>query len=141
MRKYHVMVAIDFDQYSKQVLDKAIELAAERDALLTVIHVDYDLHKLYNGILEVDLDTIEREEHDTSIKMMKLLMDENPYPFYKHLLVSGYVDSTLLDVAEKHKPDLLVIGHKSSNVVYQLFLSPVKDVIKKMPCDLMLVKT
>ena len=112
MSRVVVPVRYPLSRHSKRTLERAIEVAKERDADLTILHVN--LYQNGNAITRSGLkQAIER--------------DFGRIPRARYVVRSGFlVEETILDEIAAEEADVVVIGHKQASR-WQRLLSRVLD--------------
>ncbi|MCW8331010.1 universal stress protein [Photobacterium sp. SDRW27] len=140
MKYKHVMLAVNFDGNAEYLVMKAAEQARINHALFSVIHIDPDFTQQYEGVREFRTESDGEQEHYESVDAMKRLLKGTNYPVYKHIFYAGYIEDQVAKAIAEFDIDLLIIGHHQSNIFHQLTLSPSEPLIRKMPCDIQLVR-
>ena len=144
MSKYrHILVAIDFSTSADLVLQKALDLAQENNARITLLHsveymppIDYDNDPLMN------IDWLEQE---------KIIIDhanESLMKFAeKHALAdaglhvsSGSPKQVISQFVKESQCDLVVLGSHGRHGISLLLGSTANAVLHAMPCDVLTVK-
>ncbi|UJF18373.1 universal stress protein [Vibrio sp. SS-MA-C1-2] len=136
----HILVAADFTDESKILLNKAVDLAKDLQAKLSVVHVEPDLSDFYTGMIEIDLKKRANDvEHELVIEMKAFLETLN-YPITEHRLCNGAVAKEVEKTITNINADLLVLGQHKTSSLFQLFFSATEPLIHDMPCDITLIK-
>lgn len=100
MTRVVVPVRYPLSKHSKRTLAKAIELADERDAELTILHVD--LYQTASGVTRTDLRRAVEREYGH--------LERTRYAVRKGFLV----EETILDEIAAEDADVVVIGHRQA---------------------------
>lgn len=133
----HILVATDFSEPSRRALRDALELAAENDAQLSVIHVLHPdrTHAALENPPELDLERIAAE------KQIKALLEElRPAPQIETILRHGNAALQVLSVIEEEGIDLLVIGTRARGGLTKVALGSVaEELLRLAPCPVMTI--
>lgn len=143
----HILVPVDFSECSVAALQHARSLSDVFGAKLDVIHT-YDVPSfitpnivVFAGNLETPLaDHADRQARDQLLEFLrKHGLGEHPNVHAR--VVMGPPGSTILDVAETERPDLLVIGtHGRTGMARVLLGSTAEKVLRGAPCPVLAVK-
>lgn len=139
----NILVGIEFEEQSMQILERAQELAKSFKAKLWLIHIaapDPEFIGYEGGPSSVRNQRAAelRAEHRMLQKLGERLKSEGLQA--ECLLVQGPTDDTLLEEAQKIKADLLVVGHHKSNWLYRFFVgSNAEDLLRKAKLPIMAV--
>ncbi|HWP97621.1 MAG TPA: universal stress protein [Syntrophomonadaceae bacterium] len=141
-----VLVAVDGSEQSFKAVTTAGNLAETGAAKeITLIYV---INLLGSGImadgLTIDYSPAQYQNLliESAQKMVRQARDLIKSEIkVKTVVESGSPADTILDVAEKQKYDLIVIGNRGLNQVQRLFLGSVSNkVINLAPCSVLVVK-
>ncbi|GAA0677785.1 universal stress protein [Natronoarchaeum mannanilyticum] len=130
----HVVVPVRYPltSHSKNTLAKAIEIARERDAQLTVLHVD-----LYH-----DSHHVTRSELKQSVESAFDVPEKMRYAVRKAFLV----EETILEEVASEDADVVVIGHKQAGRWRRMIRKLVDDpdvesyLRQRVDCELVTVR-
>ncbi|MGF1684120.1 universal stress protein [Photobacterium minamisatsumaniensis] len=140
MNYKHVMLAVNFNQDAEMLVMKAAQQARVNHALFSVIHIDPDFSKIYEGVREFNPERFDENVHSHSVVAMTKLLKGANYPIYKHVFYAGYVEDQIIKAIDQYDVDLLIIGHHESTLFQQLTMSPSEPLLRKMPCDILFIK-
>jgi nucleotide-binding universal stress UspA family protein len=134
----HILVATDFSRASRRALCDAVELAAENDAQLSVVHVlqpDIKYGALENPP-ELDLERIAAEQ-----QLRSLDGDLGPVKKINTILVKHRpVAEAIASVIAEQGVDLLVIGTRGRGSLPMLALGSVaEELLRLAPCPVMTI--
>ncbi len=140
---HHILAAVDLSPDGDTVARRALELAREFGARLTVLHVTANLieEPAYEFMttlpVDVDIQTEIVDQAKASLKdLCRRLGDEDI-----HRIVE--VDTPkhgILDVARREEADLIVIGNHGVHGLELLLGSTANGVLHHAPCDILAVK-
>ncbi|PJE78395.1 Universal stress protein A [invertebrate metagenome] len=139
----NILLAINFDEEAPQLLKRAVQRARIEGAALSIIHVDQSVNStLFEGFM--DLDTLcgheDEEFFKESISNMKELVAQSDYPIKNRLICSGELGDEISSIVQSYEIDLLIMGHHVSSRFRQLFIAACEPLVRKMPCDLLLLR-
>lgn len=114
MKYKHILVAIDLAEDSAPtdlVISKAVSLAKNLDAKISVIHVDTS--HLDNDILSYDRREIKliEEKYEELRTQLDTLCEPIAYPISNKIVIGGEVEVKLIEEVKKLDIDLLISGH------------------------------
>lgn len=132
-----ILVPLDGSENSSRGLDKAIYLAKEHEASLTLIHVVHRIPKKEGGIIKekgMPLDT------PTFMLEAEMLAKKNGVASNGRVLL-GDAGHEIVEYAGTHDIDLVVIGARGLNTFKKIFLGSVSSyVMQKSKSAVMVVK-
>lgn len=129
----NILVPLDGSKNSKKSLLTAIHLAIEHEASLIVIHVVNRLEKKFK---QSDIEDI---PPSFIIQAKKLAMN-NKIPFENRILV-GDPGHSIVEYANTHSIDLIVIGARGLSTFKKIFLGSVSNyVMQKADMPIVLIK-
>jgi nucleotide-binding universal stress UspA family protein len=151
-----ILVALDFSDATRKVLDQARLLARALSAKLLLLHgieappdpalLSYEPELLFGGIepdpaiLRETLAGRFRHEHERLLQFSREMRDEGLD--CNALLVPGKSDEVILAMADKHQADMIVLGSHGKGVTAQLLLgSTSRGVLHKAKVPVHLVPT
>ena len=139
-----ILVVSRMTKYCREAVHCGISLARKYEAELFVIHVVHNpfglegwnlpiisLKEEYENILKdakKDLDLIIRQEKATGMAIAELIKEGEP------------TQEILKTVREKKIDLLIMLAHEEGRLEHFLFGRSNEELIRKMPCSLMLVK-
>ena len=145
-----LLVAVDFSPYSKQALCFAGQLAENLKAQLLVLHVIHDPAEApgfysQKGKKKKFLKSMEDAAQEMMeaflLKMRQAYPDLVPIKKAKPLLVVGTPVTRIVEVAEKKKVNMIIIGsHGRTGLANLLVGSKVQRVVQLSPVPVTVVK-
>jgi universal stress protein A len=143
MKTYrNILLAIDFADHLKGVVDRAQSLAEQNQANLTVMHVVEYIplsEPLYGSVMPLDIDLTEqlveaaRKHLHTATKHLNL-------PDTALRVEIGSSKSEIVRVAEEIKADLIVLGSHGRHGIALLLGSTASSVLHHAQCDVLAVR-
>ena len=137
-----ILVAVDFSEHSERAVEKALELASENGAKVSMIHVvDYFpmVDSAYDGGLAFSVD-ITDELVESSQKRLAELGARHQLPGEQLSVEVGAVRNEIIDKAEKMHADLIVIGSHGWRGIELLLGSTTDGVLHHANCDVLVVR-
>jgi len=130
----HILVAVDLSKSSEKVINKAVSLAKDANAGLSLIFVDVDtISNIGITSLEVaSLPSIEERE-----KKLQEFADKTDYQFENVMVVMGSLKNKLSATVKEMDIDLLVCGHHHD--FWSRLLSSVRKLVNSVTADLLIV--
>ncbi|MEJ6122428.1 universal stress protein [Vibrio sp. 2-Bac 85] len=111
----HILVAIDFDEGSQNVLEKAVNLAKALNAKLSLVHSNRQMfHESgYGGLIDIELAGLEFENPSSKELSDKLgtFSADIGYPIERKFIVEGDISHSLEKPVKEAGIDLIVCGH------------------------------
>ena len=134
----HILVAVDLSDSSEKVIEKAVMLAKDAHAKLSLIFVDVDnISNIAMADIEIStLPSIEEREKTLHDELQELA-DKTDYPVENAIVVMGNLAHKLKATVSEKKIDLLVCGHHHD--LWSRLLSSVNKLINSVETDLMIV--
>ena len=139
-----ILVPIDFSESSKKALGSSITLAKTFQAELVLMYVvETAVYPADFGFGQVTVPGIEREMTERGeAELGKLVKSQIAGAVPSRTLVcTGKPFLEIIKVAEEEKVDLIVIAtHGHTGVEHILFGSNAEKVVRKAPCDVLVVR-
>ena len=139
----NILVAVDLDESSQVLVEKAAELAEKFSSKVWILHIadpepDFVGNKVGPQYIR-DLRVKELvQEHQLVKKYTDYLHAKNINA--DGLLIAGATVQLILEKVEELKIDLVVIGHHHHNLMYQIFTgSTLTVVVKKSKVPVLIV--
>jgi nucleotide-binding universal stress UspA family protein len=139
----NILVALDFDEQEKLLLDKAFELAKPFDAKLWLLHiaapepdfVGYEVGPQY--IRDTRANDL-RKEHKYLQQYAKELHEKGIIA--EGLLIQGATIEMILEESKKLNIDLIIAGHHEHGFIYKAFVGSVSSqLIKRSKIPVLIV--
>ncbi len=143
----HILVAIDFSDWSAQILEKAIEIASRNNAQLSLLHVvEYlpPIDSAYEPMLTSNWAIDETEMLNHARETLEQLSQKHQLdklPCAVQLKAQlGTPKHEISAYVEQHNCDLIVLGSHGRHGIQLLLGSTANAVLHEMPCDILAVK-
>ena len=139
----HILVAIDFAESARQVLDKALNIARRNNARLSLLHVvEYlpPIDSAYEPILASNWVVDEAEMLEQARHSLQQFSKQHGLQD-AHLDVQlGTPKYEISQYVKEHHCDLVVMGSHGRHGISLLLGSTANAVLHEMPCDILAVK-
>ena len=138
-----VVVAVDFSTGTDRVLSEAVQVARSRGAAMWLIHVaepepDFIGFEAGPDVVRDQVAEESREEHRQLAELAETAREQGVE--VTPLLIQGPIVQTILNEAEKHSADMIVMGTHGHGVVYQVLVGSLSEgVIRSATCSVLLV--
>ena len=139
-RYQHIMLAVDFNKEAPFLINTAVERARAEQSKLSAIHIDNSIAAPYHQMVEIDLDEYCQVSDLASAKSLKDLLELTDYPVEPHVLCGTNFAAMITNAIQKHSVDLLIMGHHRYSWLGDIFSSASESIVRKMPCDILLIK-
>jgi len=139
-----IVCPIDFSDASLNALERALELAEEADAQLTLLHViemPPDLDEM-RSVLNTESSDIRASAEARALERLRQLIPESAvtYCSVSAVIVEGSAHREIVRVARDLQADLIVMGvHGRGAVRVALFGSNTHAVLRRAPCPVLTV--
>ena len=136
----HLLVAVDLTPSSEFIIAKAVALAKESNAKISLIYVDVDYADNYTGLSYSQYSKLEpASQRTTSLeKELQALAEKSGYPIANQVFLSGDLNKNLQLTVEELGADLLVCGHHHD--FWSRLLSSVRKLINTSLIDLLIIQ-
>jgi len=143
MKTYRkILLAVDFADHLKVVVDRAQSLAELYQAELTVLHVVEYIplsEPVYGSVLPLDIDLTEQLAQ-AARKRLHTITKRLNLPDTALRVEIGSPKSEIIRVAEESKADLIVLGSHGRHGIALLLGSTATSVLHHAPCDVLAVR-
>jgi nucleotide-binding universal stress UspA family protein len=134
----HIVVGTDFGEPAQHALELAIDVAAEFDATLTLVHVYAVPPMPYGSVFALVIDELAataRKSLDEELAKVQMR-----YPKCTAVLLGGSPAHQLISAAKDTHADLVVVGtHGRRGVPRALIGSVAEKVVRLCPCPVLSV--
>lgn len=136
-----VLFATDFSPHSDAALALAESLAVAEEATLLIVHVDNDTPGLVFG--DVGYGYIPQVDEIACAAHQELLAVKpgNEAVRYEHHFLRGSADDAILQLAERERVDLIVIGtHGRTGLTRLLMGSVAEAIVRRAACPVITIR-
>jgi len=137
----HILLALDFSPEADTVLERALELARQNNARLSIIHVVEYTSAMYAGDIPLpeDLD-IDQNLAEQAREKLRALTDQREIPDTTSKVEIGIPKREIVRVAGETQADLIVIGSHGRHGLQLLLGSTANGVLHLAKCDVLAVR-
>jgi len=138
----HILLAADFSDHGQAVAQKARLLANQHQAKLSIIHILDNLpiaDSTYGPIIPFDMDLNDLLMTAAKKKLAELSKQLN-VPEQQQYLEMGGAALEIVNVAEEHNVDLIVVGSHGRHGLSLLLGSTANSVLHHAKCDVLAVR-
>ncbi len=137
----HIVCAVDLSAENTAVFSRAVELANDYRAQLSLFHVvEYIPIDLANELVLPQQEEIVRQLVAHAEEMLTTLSEQLAHNRVKSIVVQGSVKSGIVEHAKNTDADLIVLGHHSRHGLLRLLGSVANAVLHHAPCDVLTVR-
>ncbi|WP_432698648.1 universal stress protein [Marinobacterium sp. YM272] len=141
MARYtRILLAVDLSEECPQLSDRAVELARQNQAQLSLIHVVEPLSFAYGGDVPMDLSTIQEQLDEHARSKLNAYAEQLSYPVDKKFVVTGNTETEIHQVASNEETDLIIVGSHGRHGLALLLGSTANGVLHGAPCDVLAVR-
>ena len=136
----HILVAVDLSSSSEFIVAKAVSLAKESNAKISLIYVDVDYADNFTGLSYSEFTKLEpvSARSLTLEKELQALATQIDYPITHTLFVNGDLNKKLQVTVKEIGADLLVCGHHHD--FWSRLLSSVRKLVNSSLIDLLIIQ-
>jgi len=138
-----ILVAIDFSDTCKQVLNRAIELGKQNKASINLIHIVEYLPPMdpgYDAVILPDWFENEQELVSQAEQFLHKLAAEHQIPVDQCHVIIGAPKLEIIRYSEENHIDLIVIGSHGRHGLQRLLGSTANPVLHHADCDVLAVR-
>jgi nucleotide-binding universal stress UspA family protein len=140
IEKFKILVPIDGSEHSRRTMDVAVEIAEQRQAELFVVQVMEPVNYDEGSDLFRDLHLPSQAEHaDKGFAAIESSVRKSNVT-WERVVSNGVPADKILELAETHAVNLIVIGRHGSNALTRFLLGSVSDrIVRHASCDVYVV--
>lgn len=135
-----ILAAVDLSKESYEVAQKAVSLAKENGASLSLINVIEPLSFAYGGDIPMDLSSIQNQLDEHTSDRLGSFTKRLNYPISEVHIVTGHTESEIHRIAKEEEIDLIVIGSHGRHGLAILLGSTANGVLHGAKCDVLAVR-
>lgn len=141
MAKTKILIAIDEPQLAKKIVYTACSFLDKKNSEITLINVIETNVQDKEYFLESPQKYIEHEAEKSDFAYIESYLSNEKFDYKGFLYKDGDVAKNILEVAEKEKFDLIVIGSHNKSAFERLLLGSVSyKVAMQSKCSVMIIK-
>jgi len=138
-----ILIAIDFSEACKQVLEQGLFTASQNQADIFLVHVIEHLPPIdfgYEPMSNPDWYNNEAELIKHAEKNIQALASKHAIPHDRAAVISGSPKHEIIQFAETNNVDLIVIGSHGRHGLQRLLGSTAYPVLHNATCDVLAVR-
>ena len=138
----HILMAVDFNKSSEQILAKALDIAELNNAKLSMLHVvEYTPPVDYaNDPMAINWDYIDNEMLEQAKKSLQKFSEQHNLKNVDLSVEFGRPKQVISQFVKDHQCDLVIIGSHGRHGISLLLGSTANAVLHAMPCDILTLK-
>jgi len=139
----NILIAVDFSNACKQVIQKGINTGKLNQAAIYLIHVVEHLPPIdfgYEPMSNPDWYDNEAELLSQAKKKMDALASEHNIPAANTQVIAGSPKHEIIEYTVQNNIDLLVIGSHGRHGLQRLLGSTAYPILHNAPCDVLAVR-
>lgn len=137
MKYQHILVALELEEESKLLIDKAVSFAGLVNADVSLVHIDGTKGEIYKQLIDIQSEPGQKPLDEHANKMLKELQQYCDYPLKHFYVGTGDLSTKLEDLIASDNYDLLICGHHHDFV--SKIVSYSRHLINKSPIDILVV--
>lgn len=140
-KKYHhILYATDLGSHEKTVRSRVKSVAALNDSKISVVHVVESMPMFMDmtGYLNT-AEIIDRMQEEAKVALKKIAKELEIDEKRQHVVI-GSPKSVIVELAEKIKVDLIIVGAHNRHLINNLIGSTTDAVLRASHCDVLAVK-
>ena len=138
----HILMAVDFNKSSEQMLAKALDIAELNDAKLSMLHVvEYTPPIDYaNDPMVINWGIADNEMLEQAKKSLQKFSKQHSLKNVDLSVEFGRPKHVISQFVKDHQCDLVIIGSHGRHGISLLLGSTANAVMHAMPCDILTLK-
>lgn len=136
----HVLVGLDLQPESQQVVDRVKSLFSGSDSRLSLIHVQEPLSFAYGGDIPMDLTEVQNQLEEQAKERLAALGLELGIPREHQHVIIGQPSHEMHHFAEENNVDLIVVGSHGRHGLSLILGSTATGVLHGSQCDVLAVR-
>ncbi len=137
----HILIATDFFKGSETITDRAIRIAENQGARISIIHVIEPIYTDWTNELVVPENfDVEQQLRDSAEENLEKFAQEHQLEFMHKTVEIGGTRETIVRFAVEHSVDLIVIGSHGRHGLERLLGSTANSVLHHATCDVLAVR-
>ncbi len=139
-----ILVAVDFSEHARPVIDWGVHLAVEHGSKVTLLHAYHlpvEFQQLEGAYLPQDFWTNVKTEAQQHLALYSEEISQKGIEV-ETVVREGYPATVIEEEVVRQNADLIVIGTRGLSGIKHLLLGSIaKRVVQKAPCPVLTVKT
>lgn len=136
-----ILAALDLTPDEPKVLEQAIELSKQNDAVLSLVHVVEHVASIYISETNFpEIPDIENRLTETAEEQLKRVKQEHQISDAESYVRAGTAKHEIVDLAKEINADLIVIGSHGRRGLQLLLGSTANGILHLATCDVLAVR-
>ena len=135
----HILVGLDLNDETPQVLRKAVQIARGCAAQLSVVHVIEPITFAYGGDMPLDIADVQAQQVQQAEQQLHALTQSLDFPVVQEHVLVGQPAAELHYLAQQQEADLIVVGSHGRKGFALLLGSTPNSVLHGATCDVLAV--
>ncbi|KGY12984.1 universal stress global response regulator UspA [Vibrio tubiashii] len=137
MNYRHILVAIELEEETKSLIDRAVYLAGLTDAQISFIHIDGSHGEIYPELVDLKETPDAKPINEHAVEQILSFEAYSPLAIRQILVGTGDLADKLKATIEDNNVDLLICGHHHD--FWSKIVSYSKHLVNKSPVDILVV--
>ncbi|KLN63998.1 MULTISPECIES: universal stress protein [Vibrio] len=137
MNYRHILVALELEEETNALIDRAVYLAKLADAQISFIHVDGSHGEIYPELVDLKESPDQQPLGEHAIEQIIAFEDYCPLAVRQIFVGTGELADKLKGTIEENNVDLLICGHHHD--FWSKIVSYSKHLVDKSPVDILVV--
>jgi universal stress protein A len=140
MNYSHILLAVNLSDISTVVADRAVSLARQNDARLSLIHVTEPLSFAQGGEAPMSVSDLQDQLDNYARERMKNYSEQLGVQISNQFVVTGYTEAEVHRIAKQEEVDLVVVGSHCRHGLALLLGSTANGILHGSTCDVLAVR-
>ena len=136
----HILIAVDLTEESKRVADRAVNLARNSTAKISIVYIIEPMNFAYGGDIPVDLSSVQLQLEDHADRNLKEFSKIYKIPEKNQHILVGLPQSEIHQLSKEEQVDLIVVGSHGRHGLSLIFGSTANGVLHGASCDVLAVR-
>jgi universal stress protein A len=136
----HILLALNLSDVSTVVADRAVALAKQNDARLSLIHVIEPLSFAQAGEAPMNLSDLQDQLDKCARERMKTFSEQLDVQTSHQFVITGYTKTEVHRIAKQEGVDLVVVGSHGRHGMGLLLGSTANGILHGATCDVLAVR-
>lgn len=137
---HHILVGLDLSAESQQVIDRVKDLFGERDARISLVHVQEPLSFAYGGDIPMDLSDVQTQMEQQAHGRLEEFCRELGIASAEQHVIIGQPAQEMHRFAKENAVDLIVVGSHGRHGLALIFGSTANGVLHGATCDVLAIR-
>ncbi len=135
-----IIAAVDFSESMESVINNAVSLTKQNEALLKVLHVVEYTFPMDEDFVMPPVNEITDKLVENAGRQLDTLLSPRKDVCWERAVLSGHPKQEILRFLEQEKADLLVVGAHGHHGIAGLLGSTTDRLVHRANCDVLVVR-